>query len=93
MAEVVFVDYILIYIVVSKYMISKKQIKEYITSAVESFREVMPPVDVPYPEIRIASAAILKKVRAELLEVTGSTNFNVAEPYTSVMETRCVCIS
>lgn len=68
-------------------MISQKQIKEYIPGAVEAFREVMPPIDVPYPEIRIASATTLKKVRAELLEVTGSTNFNVAEPYTSVMET------
>ena len=68
-------------------MISQKQIKEYIPSAVEAFREVMPPVDVPYPEFRIASATTLKKVRAELLEMTGSTNVNVAEPYTSVMET------
>ncbi len=68
-------------------MISQKKIKEYIPGAVEAFREVMPPIDVPYPEIRIASATTLKKVRAELLELTGSKNVNTAEPYTSVMET------
>ncbi len=68
-------------------MISQKQINEFIPGAVEAFREVMPPIDVPYPEIRIASATTLKKVRAELLELTGSKNVNTSEPYTSMMET------
>ena len=68
-------------------MTTQKQIKEWIPEALSAFQSIMPPISTPYPEMRIASATTLGKVRAALVEKTGSPNVNMKTPYTSMMET------
>ena len=68
-------------------MTTQKQIKEWIPAALSAFQSIMPPISTLYPEIQIASAATLKKIRAALVEKTGSPNVNMKTPYTSMMET------
>ena len=68
-------------------MISQKLIKEWLPSAIDTFKSVMPPISKPYPEISIASPATLVKTREALVARTGTPNVNMKNPYTSMMET------
>lgn len=68
-------------------MTTQKQIKEWIPEAVSVFQSIMPPISTPYPDIQIASASTLSKVRAALVEKTGSPNVNMKMPYNSMLET------
>lgn len=61
-------------------MITQKQMKEWIPEAVEHFKAAMSPIDVPYPEIFIASANTEDSVREELVEMTHSPVVEVAGP-------------
>lgn len=53
-------------------MITQKQMKEWIPEAVEHFKAAMPPIDVPYPIIRVASVSTADSIREELVEMTHS---------------------
>lgn len=68
-------------------MTTQKQIKEWIPEAIAAFQSIMPPISVPYPEIHLASASTLHRVRSALVEKTQTPNVNMKTPYTSIMET------
>jgi len=68
-------------------MTTQKQLKEWIPEALSAFQSIMPSISTPYPEIHIASASTLSKVRSALVKKTGSPNVNMKIPYTSMMET------
>ena len=45
-------------------MINQRQMRIWIPEAVESFKAIMPPIDVPYPEFIIASAKTAENLRS-----------------------------
>ena len=66
-------------------MISQKQMKEWIPEAVAGFKAAMPPINAPYPEIRIVTDKTMYAVRDEMLKLTGSLAETV--PTDACMET------
>ena len=54
------------------YVVSQKQMKEWIPGAIKDFQEKMPPVDIPYPEIHIVTDRTMIATRNALLEKTQS---------------------
>ncbi len=66
-------------------MITKKQILEWVDSAVEVFKQFIPDVGL-VPEIHISTDRIILKTRAELVERLKSHQKNTADEYTSIME-------
>ena len=61
-------------------MISQKQMKEWIPEAVERFKDVMPEINVPYPEFHIASKATAEKKRADVVKTVQSPQIHVGKP-------------
>lgn len=57
-------------------MITQKQMKEWIPEAVEQFKAAMPPIDVPYPEIHIASDKTALRIREEIVSRLHSPQKN-----------------
>ena len=45
-------------------MINQRQMRIWISEAVERFKAIMPPIDVPYPEFIIASAKTAENLRS-----------------------------
>ena len=68
-------------------MISQIQINAWVDEAVKEFWSIMPSADALPPIIKIGSPVTLRRIRTELVELTGSKNVNMKEPYTSAMET------
>ncbi len=67
-------------------MITKKQILDWVDSAVAIFTQFMPNVGT-IPEIHIATDRIILNTRAELVKRLKSHQENTSDEYTSIMET------
>ena len=66
-------------------MISQRQMNAWIPQAIDDFKAVMPPIDVPFPEIHILSRTTQETKRAEIVDRLRSPQVNQGEP--AMMET------
>ena len=49
-------------------MVTQKQIKDWLPTAIEIFQRFMPPTDVPFPSVHIISDKTVFLTRAKLVE-------------------------
>lgn len=61
------------------FMPTKAQIEQWIPGALESFKSVMPPIDIPYPPVYIVNSRDFEKTRERLVIELGSTHTDCAE--------------
>ena len=67
-------------------MISQKQMKDWIPSAVEHFKSTMPSANAPYPEIYIGSRQTAGHLRLSILEQLNSPAAEIGEGRAQVEE-------
>ena len=65
---------------------TKKEIRYWSTYAIDIFQSVMPPINMPYPCVHIATAQTFPKMRAELVEQTGCTHIEANMDEAAIME-------
>ena len=69
-------------------MVTQKQIKAWVPTAIQIFKKFMPPTDVPFPSVHIVSEKTLFATRARLAEQVQCQQKNCDERYyDSIMET------
>ena len=65
---------------------TQKEIRFWSKYAIDVFQSVMPPINMPYPCVHIATAQTFPKMRAELVEQTGCTHIEVHMDEAAIME-------